>query len=1784
MSRVDPVPTYDQVGRHSLFSALGRFSTEPQALAELLGLSGSVADARFITYCNRQLMHEDLFSYLDSGDRLDLDRLAHASKPLEGAGIPYRAKVAGDEMISHLFKSTKRVMDGAEAVVWAANHIIYSGRVPYQDSHGWCEWADQSARNCIRFQSSLIKQTISTMDQLCDQLTYSQLCKQADWTAHLVRRAFSTPLSAKDLVRSKGLRRSWHNVVDDLQELGGKAFFESSNERVKTLLAGCDVFAIGFNLVVVRDAKVAILGRKDCHKLVTLVESHARCISYGQVFRAGNRSTRTCTQISEALHESIQKMWAHQLGYKEQGKPMNAPIRAIHIWHTAFFQGIPESSASFKEVSSAREQAITKEALALCPEVTSILAPIISLRVRPLDKFDLFKIHQVSVSDDISILRLLREIDENRGITNPVDERSFNEFHSFCDMMDVRDFVKSYGRMPALGGEVTEDDLQWCQELMGQGAKIAPIARWGKIWIEGEYRYLKTAEDWHLRAKDATSVSPDGTISNELVDALTQGDTLGYGQNPAWWRDHVAEEGHVSYHYLAGKAETAKTQEKHRVTSSADAVFRQFQSEAEANQRRCNRCVKGVALGQGPVAQGRALQEVNSKAASLQYHVVSSHDISDWSRKQDRRHILKNISRTARACGVKDTRLWDNLWGKGAMMFLVDRCGVRRVGPFDEGSMQGYPGHSDSLHQLRIQQFALHRMAAKGLATGKGLERAVIDDALQDVEIRGDARTYIHKWDQCWEILVQTYKDLGYEVDQVKSIVGIRRYCFLNEHVWEGVILPSSTKTAVKMSAPVGDSIPILKEDEYSIMLAGAKAMFSGGEPVACAYLGYKYALLHRSRFVGEPLDYQKTAAMMVLPSPGWEYPLLTSLVTEGSGSTYQDRVHLLVECERHLSSTPFWETVGAWLELPDRYSTILSVSGGSEVMSKEGPPDPAVTRRSMLRQALCKTDLAEPYKTLANEELMDSAKLQMESVIRQSSASLAWFQAFYGTTGLAAVDDLVDKIGASQCLNQIVGAKVVNGIRRICRSQDFEQTRYLVNKKGNASAARAYYATSSSAKLVSHERTAAFNALGWDVQQHTYCHPADLIRVDPNPDPNTILFGYSQAALIRNPLSDNGNAMACTKGIECGDNAASYFEAVDQASYGNHPYARKIAVGVALVDDVDTSRSSCLIDALMESWGLNRDDAGPGVLNKKVAASVKRIPGNYQDRTYLPRFCRSNFKCAWANKDSIFKYLGSTLINIRTITWYLRHIACLASYYASSGQMTDITWGVTYNLMAFMQDEGQSSFVFPPRRSEAVVVLPVEQIIGVDEVRVCLSDWGRKAEALAAELGEQPQVADDPGDFAGRVEMQVDSGGDLRVKGPLDSVLDKGPIVYPAVRNLVATIVQEVAQDPRSGILGVAEEVLSEEEQFPFERVRSAYACSGFWVRVLGAVRALVHGQDVTVSQAMRHGLARCGLTNTVDVNVEDPTHIARVVGSNHRCLTIMAQLGLYGSAGSSIGHYRPSDGYVVVTHRHEAVNLARRKEAIRRICATDVVRLKKRVPTTSFVQGALDSRDGTVWTDDFHVDFPKTAANAKKRREEHLARALVRKHRDTSQPGTSGESMVEAEQEPKVESAAELEALLRAWLGEAEGLHPGLMNEEYIAGYMSRIRYLIIDLASHRDAVYAVAMVHRTKREVPKAVEKAMDVPPVASASSFNPSAARAALRELCGDVQDVEHNLTLVVSEAYRSTLKAISDRIDVPVVDITHEVLEVHLDAIKDLLEADTQYMSALDAGRDEGWGF
>ena len=220
------------------------------------------------------------------------------------------------------------------------------------------------------------------------------------------------------------------------------------------------------------------------------------------------------------------------------------------------------------------------------------------------------------------------------------------------------------------------------------------------------------------------------------------------------------------------------------------------------------------------------------------------------------------------------------------------------------GNFQRWPGTSDTVMHVHIMLYVCQKAFSRGILSKKELANVLglIDDGVISIELEASVTEELakSKAERFFELMIKTYKELGFEVDQVKTLFSTIKYAYLNQVFCDGAQAFFSLKTYLRAeveSKTWFDDVFQKMQSAFGAMLGTTK---SGFDPWAAYIAAINLAtdeLLQRVP-IAESIPPLVAAYLMLSPRSqgGWGMPTLVAWVTRESRDELSDHNHRLKE------------------------------------------------------------------------------------------------------------------------------------------------------------------------------------------------------------------------------------------------------------------------------------------------------------------------------------------------------------------------------------------------------------------------------------------------------------------------------------------------------------------------------------------------------------------------------------------------------------------------------------------------------------------------------------------------------------------------------------------------------------------------------------------------------------------------------------------------------------------------------------------------------------------------
>ena len=339
-----------------------------------------------------------------------------------------------------------------------------------------------------------------------------------------------------------------------------------------------------------------------------------------------------------------------------------------------------------------------------------------------------------------------------------------------------------------------------------------------------------------------------------------------------------------------GKAENTKDKSKTREILSASANSRVVLKQYDRNTQQINKYIPNVDLASSGSRHSHNMNYFKhstayshlSRRQRMRKELSISSDFSAFSPRQNRATTLEYHTSLSHCFKHKRMDTLKKIMKK--VQVTVNSQKIYGTAKCTGGSYQGFCAKQDSnLHAMAIP-YVLSCMKYKlyssklipADATIKSLE--TIDDAINAVNNLGRAR---HDLEADEEALVQGdiikdfvkhykegFKDLGYMLDDAKTIVSLFKATYLNENWYDGTQLTVTAKTGMKICPGIESRGATTSEICQAFMGAARGAMKKGACPLTTYTLCWYETLLAMFERVPESMGWTELDVYSVVISP----------------------------------------------------------------------------------------------------------------------------------------------------------------------------------------------------------------------------------------------------------------------------------------------------------------------------------------------------------------------------------------------------------------------------------------------------------------------------------------------------------------------------------------------------------------------------------------------------------------------------------------------------------------------------------------------------------------------------------------------------------------------------------------------------------------------------------------------------------------------------------------------------------------------------------------------------
>ncbi|APG78081.1 RNA-dependent RNA polymerase [Xinzhou nematode virus 3] len=531
--------------------------------------------------------------------------------------------------------------------------------------------------------------------------------------------------------------------------------------------------------------------------------------------------------------------------------------------------------------------------------------------------YDISYLFHLAPGTDASIPKLFTDTIARLNSERKPNSSMVELFLNYCEATFVMEFVAREGRKGRrfsakdlesffdTDGDYSPWESNWFRNCVHGSRHMPPENEWGKIRLKRAFPYVHVMEHAWIDAQDVTHVNAsvvdvmnedkpwrESMIdSNEILYTLRYGRLLSKKFTPEKWRADVINKrvrGDVVA-TLAAKAENTKYGPKVRETYSAADTFREIQSEMDHTAQNVANLLQGPVLRVSSMTVSAKMHDI---ARRLKDHpnatfieIVTSQDVSSWSPKMNRQFAIRFYDMLLRLTTAPEGLSYATLWKD--ICVAISKRGVRGLEHTTTGNFMGWPGTADTVLHSLICAFAANRAKASGVMEGseKATIMTMIDDAVISMRLKRDGHET--KIQSFMSFLCSIYDSLGFEIDQVKTIVSSTKFVFLNRVFAQGSEALCPMKIFMKCNRELNLQLSNIYDQSISIMNSMYGASERGADPFVCYVTGL--VLVHRIMMMTDrSLIHSKLPAMvhaLIVLAPrglgGWGVPNMIAWVTK---------------------------------------------------------------------------------------------------------------------------------------------------------------------------------------------------------------------------------------------------------------------------------------------------------------------------------------------------------------------------------------------------------------------------------------------------------------------------------------------------------------------------------------------------------------------------------------------------------------------------------------------------------------------------------------------------------------------------------------------------------------------------------------------------------------------------------------------------------------------------------------------------------------------------------------
>jgi len=922
--------------------------------------------------------------------------------------------------------------------------------------------------------------------------------------------------------------------------------------------------------------------------------------------------------------------------------------RHMHLAYTRWQNSACEGAAPIDCGWADRDAKLAEDMLMFHPHNTKWWDLINSFGVPERTKAEFLKLYHLLPPPDVDALALHETLLDRTSNENQVKMSELDRFIRFCKAYDLCRYASKRRRPPKYSSDpgYSPADKTWFRRSLQGKLAMPPEDEWGKCWISREFPYDPTGDFHVLDAKDCTRVVADlgaytdrsrsrtlgKTDQNELLSAIFNGPILSNGESMSAWRARVME-GHVTTDddciaAEAGKAENTKFGSKVRETLSASDNLREFLTEVDHSMRPLAALTPGVSIRVDMVKHKKKFQAMAhaiSQTSSVHAFATST-DIAGWSPKMSRKmfHTWQTYALGTTECPNPESpiALWDKL------VLFVDRRGIKRSDPCPRGNIQGWPATSDTTMHAHILIYWAYELRKRGILSKREAAHVLclIDDAATVIALEGDVESCTQKAIRARELLAQTYSNLGFEMDDVKSFFSSIKFVYLNELYIDGTQVMHGCKTIMRIDRDFTRRFSSLPENIATAFGTAASAAMLGADPIVSYFIAAMHSFIWVFRalpaLIEEPGHVLFAMALAPVTLNGLGVRALTSVMATGEADHLTWYIEIVGNMCSMLNVPRLDKVFNHILSQPITTRDAIAVFQNPTTVLAQSHRSAASAIRQAFREASRSHGLADPFGQLDGIETSPEYIAVVKDILESGTYEAAVLEEISASMPVAFVDEVMARVDRTELVSYLLGPTGIARVRRRVQACDAHNLEVLLDLSRGPSSNLIDFVheveTSGSFAVAKNLRDKSLLASGFHVINHTYPCPFALwsfagpIDIESAAARRMTTVTFSQNRLRQTAgsatlnLYDSSPTHPGYRGYRSlKSNVANEVRALIY-----NPVRKKVARGLAAVRWAQANGACirALADLFLWSWAGNIDDRLLLLPGREQEGSAKRL------------------------------------------------------------------------------------------------------------------------------------------------------------------------------------------------------------------------------------------------------------------------------------------------------------------------------------------------------------------------------------------------------------------------------------------------------------------------------------------------------------------------------------------------------------------------------------------------